>query len=120
MVKRDDKKFKKRLALKHDRLKMTEACLATTLRFEGLTEEDINSGHCFTWAEIVFELVNGSKIAGMNLNGCGHVWVEYKGLCYDSETPEGTRNWLNLQFWKRLKEEAGARKFNKALKKTLS
>jgi hypothetical protein len=119
LVKRADKKFKKRLSLKQDRLLMIEACLCATLRFEGKTEEDINYGDCFNWAEIVFDLMPGSKIVWQSLNQCWHTWIEYKGLCYDAEVPKGIRNWLNLPFWERLKAEAGTRDFNRALKKAL-
>jgi hypothetical protein len=118
--KRGDKRFKKRLALKRDRINMAAACVAATLQFEDMTEEDINSGSCFDWATIVFDYVAGSKIAGQNINDCGHTWVEFKGRCYDAEVPQGVRNWLDLPFWKRLKAEAGSRVFNQALRKALA
>ena|ERR1700674_5857187 len=116
MYKRKDKKFNAKLALRRDRLHMTEACIHATLLFEDRTPEDINSGSCFEFATIVFDLVRTSKIAGNNIRGCGHCWVEYKGLCYDAEHPQGVRSWLKLNFWQRLRAEAGAREFNKAVR----
>ena len=117
MYKRSNSVFKARLTLRRDRLKATEACHAATLQFEGRTEKDINSGECFEWATIVFDLLEGSKIAGHNINGCGHSWIEYRGLCWDAETPQGVRGWLKLPFWQRLKKEAGAKEFNRAVRK---
>lgn len=99
------------------RVLANEACLAATLLFEDRTEEDINSGLCFEWATMVFDELQGSKIAGQNIRGCGHCWVEYKGLCYDAEVPNGVCSWLDLPFWKRIKKEAGAREFNAELRK---
>ena len=116
MYKRQDSRFKAKLARKRDRQRATEACHAATLRFPGLTEEDINSGSCFDWATEVFDLIEGSRIAGHNLNCVGHCWVEYKGLCYDAEHPDGVRNWLALSFWTRLKTTVGAKEFNRAVR----
>lgn len=81
---------------------ITEACLHATLEFPGSSEEDINCGSCFEWASLVFDLVEGSKIAGHNVRGHGHSWVEYEGLCYDAETPDGIADWRKLPFFKRL------------------
>lgn len=114
--KRPLNKFKARLALKWDRILMSEACTHATLAFPGMTEEDINSGECFEWAAIVFDMIPGSKIAGQSIRGCGHTWVEFKGRLYDAEVPRGVRNWKALPFWQRLKAEAGAKDWNKALK----
>lgn len=109
-------KFKKRLALLRDRALMTQACHNATLSFENRTEEDINSGECFEWATVVFDRIPGCKIVGQNIRGCGHTWTEYRGRLYDAEVPNGVRNWKDLPFWVRLKAEAGAKDWNKALK----
>ena len=116
--KRQDKTFKKRLALKADRIRMTRA-ITNEIRYWdwAYLPEDINNGSCFDFATVVFELIAGCKIAGQNIGGVGHTWIEYKGRCYDAEVPEGVRNWLSLPFWKRLQEEMGIKEFNKALKK---
>jgi hypothetical protein len=82
-----------------------------------MPEQDINDGQCFEWATIVFDFVEGSKIAGHNIKGVGHCWVEYKNLCFDAEVPQGVRGWLNLPFWQRLKAEAGAKEFTKELQR---
>jgi len=95
-----------------------EACLHATLSFKGLPEEEINSGQCFDWATIVFDLIEGSKIAGHNVNGCGHCWVEYKGLCFDAEVPRGVKDWKTLPFWKRIRKEAGEEEWQVAVKRT--
>ena len=70
-----------------------------------LTPEEINRGSCFLWASVVFNLVHGSKIAGENVEGRGHTWIEYEGHCYDAETPEGVLFWGNLPFFKRVARE---------------
>ena len=119
MYKRQDSRFKAKLARKRDRQRATEACHAATLRFPGLTEEDINSGSCFDWATEVFDLIEGSRIAGHNLNGVGHCYIYYRGYYYDAEVPQGIRNWLALPFWTRLKAKVGAKEFNGALRKVL-
>ncbi len=98
------------------RMNATAACNAATQRFD-VGPFTINRGWCFEWATIVFDEVQGSKIAGNRLNGCGHTWIEYKGLCYDAEAPNGVCNWLDLPFWKRIKVQAGARAFNAELRK---
>ena len=87
------------------RKQVTEACLNATISF-GKPEEEINEGECFDWATIVFDAVEGSKIAGHNI-GCGHCWVEYRGLCFDAEVPRGVKDWKQLPFWVRIREEVG-------------
>jgi hypothetical protein len=62
----------------------------------------INEGLCFRWAGLVFNKVEGSKIAGHNRFGQGHSWVEYAGKCYDAECLEGVETWIDLPFWQRL------------------
>ncbi len=115
--KRPLEKFNKRLALRWDRFLMYQACrLTSDIKFRGLSARNINSGQCFEWATIVFDKIAGSKIAGQNIRGCGHTWIEYKGRLYDAEVPNGVRNWKDLPFWKRLKAEAGTKDWNKALK----
>ena len=81
---------------------LKDAMRHATLSFEGLSEEDINSGKCFEFARIVFDLVEGSKIAGHNIDGHGHSWIEYEGKCYDAECSQGVLFWGNLPFFKRL------------------
>jgi hypothetical protein len=117
MTRRKDKAFAKRIALKADRLRMTEACLRATRSFKNKSEEEINYGSCFDWATIVFNAISGSKIAGQNIGGVGHSWIEWKGLVYDAEVPHGVRSWLKLPFWQRVRAEAGAKEFDKAVKK---
>jgi hypothetical protein len=73
-----------------------------SLSFPDRTPEEINSGKCFDWAAIVFDLVEGSKIAGHNVAGNGHTYVEIDGRCYDAECYEGVDDWLDLPFFKRV------------------
>ena len=80
---------------------LKDAMRYATLVFDG-PAEGINSGNCFAWAKIVFDLVEGSKIAGHNIDGYGHSWIEYEGKCYDAECPQGVLFWGNLPFFKRI------------------
>jgi hypothetical protein len=80
---------------------LREAMEHATLSFNGQTGIDINSGKCFEWASIVFDLVEGSKIAGHNVGGHGHSYIEYEGRCYDAECPRGVLYWDNLPFFNR-------------------
>jgi len=84
---------------------ITEACHEATCRLEE-SPLIINSGHCFQWAAIVFDLISGSKIAGENVRGRGHTWIEYEGLCYDAESPEGVKDWQDLPFFRRINGRA--------------
>jgi hypothetical protein len=79
-----------------------EACAKATACYPGLTPKEINSGLCFEWAKIVFNLVEGSKIAGHNINGNGHSYIEYKTVCYDAEAPQGVSYWRDLPFFQRV------------------
>ena len=115
--KRRDTKFAKRIALRVARMNATAVCEATAAQFKGMQQQDINLGLCFDWATIVFDLLEGSKIAGHNVNRVGHTWIEYKGLCYDAEVPNGVRSWLSLPFWQRLKAAVGAKEFNTAVRR---
>ena len=76
-----------------------------TLRFPGLTAEDINGGKCFEWATIVFDLLEGSKIAGHSISGHGHSYIEIDSVCYDAECYEGRADWLDLPFFERIRHE---------------
>ena len=115
--KRKDTRFAKRIAHLADRKRATHTCIRTTKRFEGMAEQDINLGLCFEWATVVFDMLEGSKIAGHNVRGVGHTWIEYKGMLYDAEVPQGVRSWLKLPFWVRLKDEAGTKAFNAAVRR---
>jgi hypothetical protein len=70
--------------------------------FMSLTAEQINSGCCFDWAVKVFDLVEGSKIAGHNIEGHGHSYIEVGGLCFDAECWEGVEDWQQLPFFRRV------------------
>lgn len=81
--------------------KISKAIEATIVKFD-MFPRDINRGSCFDFATVVFDLVEGSKIAGHNRHGCGHTYIEYKGRCYDAEAPQGVKRWQSLPFFKRL------------------
>ena len=115
--KRKDTRFANRIARLADRKRATHMCMLTTKRFEEMAEQDINLGLCFEWATIVFDLLEGSKIAGHNVHGVGHTWIEYKGMLYDAEVPQGVRSWLSLPFWVRLRNLVGAKEFNAAVRR---
>lgn len=80
---------------------LREIFTAATASF-GETPEQINSGRCFKWAEIVFDKVAGSRIAGNFMHGLGHTYIEIDGVCYDAETPDGVKDWADLPFFRRI------------------
>lgn len=82
-------------------MNINDACHYAT-ELVGESPEAINNGLCFQWASLVFDLVPGSKIAGENIDGHGHSWVEYGMWCYDSETPDGVQDWKDLPFFRRV------------------
>ena len=84
---------------------ITEACHEATCRLEE-SPLIINSGRCFQWATIVFDLVEGSKIWGHNVDGFGHSFIEHEGRFYDAESPEGVKDWQDLPFFQRVYENA--------------
>jgi hypothetical protein len=79
-----------------------DACHYAT-ELVGQPPEEINKGLCFEWAWVVFDLVEGSKIAGHNVNGHGHTFIEYGQWCYDAECPQGVQDWRDLPFFRRLR-----------------
>jgi hypothetical protein len=68
----------------------------------GITPDRINEHNCFDWAFKVFNLVPGTMIGGHRIDGEGQSYIEYGGLCYDSECPEGRTDWWNLPTFRRM------------------
>ena len=60
--------------------------------------EECNKGFCDIFAYKLQKLLPDSKLMHTEESneGYGHVWVEYKGKHYDSETPKGVDDWKEL------------------------
>ena len=77
-------------------------------------EQLINCGLCYDFADAVVRKM-GKKTRARRQNipyermgkYCygSHAWVRYRGKCYDSECPEGTKCWWNIPFFKRDREK---------------
>ena len=68
----------------------------------GMKPRQVNEHDCFNFASIVFNLIPGSKIGGHNIDGEGQSYIEYDGLCYDSECPAGVDHWTKLPTFQRM------------------
>jgi hypothetical protein len=51
---------------------------------------------------VVFDLVEGSKIAGHSIEGHGHTYIEVEGWCFDAECWDGVEDWQQLPFFRRV------------------
>lgn len=95
-----------------------EAAIKQTAKQMGLSPFDINNGYCEEFARQVCRLVNGAEETSAPGEGFspeeaaewgiepeellfGHVWIEYKGRCYDAECPEGVEDVHDLPIFKR-------------------
>lgn len=78
------------------------ATIEATVAKWGKKPEEINNGECFDFATVIFSAIEGSKIAGHNVHGAGHTYIEYMGRCYDAERPRGVKRWRALPFFKRI------------------
>jgi len=71
----------------------------------------IDSGMCDEFAERLEAMLGpGARVINPVLSSpfYGHVWVEYRGRCYDAETSEGVERPQDLGFYLRVKGPAGA------------
>lgn len=63
--------------------------------------QEINEGGCFEWATEVFALVQHAKIVGKWHSGGYHAFIQFRKKYYDSETPQGVKDWRRLPYFKR-------------------
>lgn len=89
------------IALESEHISKVTYLIGLTVERWGQDPKDINSGRCFEFAKVIFDQVVGAKIAGNNLCGQGHSFIEHEGLFYDAEEPMGTPNWTRLPFFER-------------------
>ena len=66
---------------------------------------DINNQFCYHFAEEIVEEFQEANYCQITLLGRPHAFIEYHGLYYDSECPEGVVNFLELNMFKDLKHE---------------
>lgn len=69
----------------------------------------INNGFCHPYAVKLKEKLKekglDSLVHEKELNGIPHSFIEFQGLFYDSETPNGIKNWEKLPVFLPLKPE---------------
>jgi hypothetical protein len=83
---------------------MEQATAEAIAEFKLDSARAINDNHCFDWAYKVFNLLPGSAIGGQRIDGEGQSYIIWQGMCYDSETPNGTVNWWELTTFRRMLE----------------
>lgn len=54
--------------------------------------ELINQGQCFQWAYLAHQTFAGTELWDLHY----HAFIKYKGRFYDSETPNGVKDWREL------------------------
>jgi len=77
--------------------------------WSGITPYEINNGYCEDFALDVIDFLENQfghdKGLGDNatpiddedkLGFPGHYWIEYNGMCYDAECPNGVEDWRDL------------------------
>ena len=91
--------FKKALQLAND-------------EYAGFLPSEISHGHCWEWAKAVKDNFSDALIKDVdlwNLRGQPdlpyHVWIEYKGKAYDSETINGVNSFKDLPYFKTHKNQ---------------
>lgn len=83
--------------------------------------EEANCGECENFAQDFQGDIPGSDLYGAeefdgpDTEWAGHIWLYDGNLHYDSESPEGVVDWMDLKFYMRLK----ARKAFETLKKAM-
>lgn len=82
---------------------LREAMAVASIRLADAYEsaEAINEGGCFEWATEVLSMVD-CKIVARTYGGGYHCFVEHRKRYYDSETPQGVKDWRCLPYFKRL------------------
>jgi hypothetical protein len=74
--------------------------------WEEFTPEVCNTGFCDIFAEKFREEYPGAELWGTDWgtkeSPFGHVWIKYKNLYYDAETPNGVEDWKSIPFIQRI------------------
>lgn len=68
--------------------------------FPHLSPLQINSGNCYNWAHVAYKNYNSAELFTIEDYG-GHAFVKIRRNFFDSESPLGEWNWLNLKFFQR-------------------
>lgn len=66
--------------------------LITDTFFSDVEPDVINQGRCFVWSYLAYKAFKGVELYDTNV----HAFVRYKGKYYDSERPNGEKNWWDL------------------------
>jgi hypothetical protein len=69
-----------------------KASFITENFFAHVPKHRINKGHCFAWSYIAYHLFEGVEIWDTD----NHAFVKYKGKFYDSDRPNGEKDWKDL------------------------
>lgn len=77
-----------------------------SIELPGISPEDVNDGNCEWFACRVAELVPEARVVSDDYilhgePGGSHSFVHYRGMFYDSETPQGATDWGSLPFFVR-------------------
>jgi len=80
--------------------------------YVGFAPHEISHGHCYEWAKAVKANFPDASIKDVDLwklRGQSslpyHVWIEYEGKVYDSETINGVNDFKNLPYFKTHKNQ---------------
>jgi hypothetical protein len=76
-------------------------------KFMAKTAKAINHGQCEDFADFVIsDFPKAKKIWSQEIEWkMFHCMIFYKGKYYDSECPEGTKNWKNLPVFRGIKKD---------------
>jgi len=80
-----------------------EALKITYKSWDKFGGKECNNGFCDIFARNLSKYLPGSKIMSTEdprNNTLGHVWIEYNGMYYDAETPNGVNSWKQLPWMK--------------------
>lgn len=76
------------------------------------SRSEVNDGFCSIVAAEVYERLGEPEEMQLCVESGGgaggeHYWIEYEGLFYDAERPEGVEDWRDLPYWKRHETPSG-------------
>ena len=74
------------------KLKNFDPNFITETFFSEIDPEEINMGQCFQWAYLAYNLFENVELWDLP----HHAFVKYKGKYYDSECPNGEKDWRDL------------------------
>lgn len=68
--------------------------------FPQLSPLQINSGNCYNWAHVAYKNYNSAELFTIEEYG-GHAFVKIRSKYFDSESPIGEQNFMDLKFFRR-------------------